>query len=56
MENKGRKLSQFTELEEAKFILYHELSYEIFMSILHPAASLFRDVTGENSIKKTWKI
>ncbi len=44
--------SQFTETEQAKLVLIHEPSYEIFMSMLHPAGSLYKDVTSESQIKK----
>ena len=47
--------SQFTETEEAKLVLIHEPSYEIFMSMLHPAGSLYKDVTSESLIQKNFQ-
>ncbi len=46
------KYSQFTETERPKLVLIHEPSYEVFMSILHPAGSLYKDVTSESLIQK----
>lgn len=47
--------SQFTETEEAKLVLIHEPSYEIFMSMLHPAGSLYKGVTSESMISKDFE-
>lgn len=57
MENmdNGIKYSQYTETEQAKLVLIHEPSYEIFMSMLHPAGSLYKDVTSESLIHKDFE-
>jgi len=49
------KYSQYTETEQAKLVLIHEPSYEIFMSMLHPAGSLYKDVTSESLIHKDFE-
>lgn len=49
---KSIKYSQFSESEPAKLVLIHEPSYEIFMSMLHPAGSLYKDVTSESLVSK----
>jgi arginine deiminase len=38
------------ESEPAEIIIIHEPSYEVFMSMLHPAASLYSDVTNEREV------
>jgi arginine deiminase len=38
------------ESEPAEVIIIHEPSYEVFMSMLHPAASLYSDVTNEREV------
>lgn len=45
------EFTQFTENDAAELILCHEPRYEIFMSMLHPAASLYMDVTSEVEVK-----
>ena len=49
---KSIKYSQYSESEPAKLVLIHEPSYEIFMSMLHPAGSLYKDVTSESLVSK----
>ncbi len=49
------KYSQYTETDKAKLILIHEPSYEIFMSMLHPAGSLYKDLTSESLIQKDFE-
>lgn len=45
------EFTQYTENEKAELVLIHEPSYEIFMSMLHPAASLYADVTSQEEVK-----
>lgn len=54
MNANNRNLSQYTETEQAKLVLIHEPSYEIFMSMLHPAGSLYKDVTCGSKIQKNF--
>ena len=46
---------QPTETSPAKYILSHIPEKEIFLSTLHPAASLYEDVTDEKEIKKCFE-
>ena len=46
---------QPTESTKAKHILIHIPSKEIFISILHPAASLYEDVTDEVKVEECFK-
>ena len=52
---KSIKYSQYSESEPAKLVLIHEPSYEIFMSMLHPAGSLYKDVTSESLVAKDFE-
>jgi arginine deiminase len=54
LESKEQHFTQFNENQPAELILIHEPKSEIFMSILHPAASLFEEVTDKKSIKKCY--
>jgi len=49
------KYSQYSESEPAKLVLIHEPSYEIFMSMLHPAGSLYKNVTSESLVSKDFE-
>jgi arginine deiminase len=44
------EFKQLHENEPAEIVIIHEPSYEIFMSMLHPAASLYSDVTNEKEV------
>jgi arginine deiminase len=44
------EFKQLHENEPADIVIIHEPSYEIFMSMLHPAASLYSDVTNEKEV------
>ena len=46
---------QPSETSPAKYILVHIPEKEIFMSTLHPAASLYEDVTNEVKVKKCFE-
>ena len=48
-------LSQESENSPATFVLVHQPSREVFMSSLHPAASLYEDTTDENSIRECFR-
>ena len=43
---------QPSETSPAKKIIVHIPEKEVFMSTIHPAASLYEDVTDEREIKK----
>ena len=47
--------SQHSETSPADFILVHKPSKEIFMSILHPAASLYSSVTEDKSVSQCYR-
>ena len=50
--NKNVLFQQPSELNPAKYILLHLPKKEIFMSTLHPAASLYEDVTDEVKVEE----
>lgn len=50
------EFTQYTENEKAQLIIVHEPSYEVFMSMLHPAASLYQDVTCEKTVKEVFNL
>ena len=52
MENRIIKFEQPKETAPAKHILVHIPEKEIFMSTLHPGASLYEDVTDDVEVKK----
>ena len=48
-------LTQESENSQVNFVMCHCPYREVFMSILHPAASLYEDVTDEQSIKECFR-
>ena len=50
-----RYFFQDSENSPANFILVHKPSKEIFMSILHPAASLYKSVTESKSVTQCFR-
>lgn len=52
---KKRSFTQESENAPAKFVLIHKPSKEIFLSMLHPAASLYENVTEDKSVTQCFR-
>ena len=46
---------QNSENSPAELIIVHEPAKEVFMSMLHPAASLYNSITNEDKIKESFQ-